>query len=378
MRPWVVVAGDFARTGGMDRANHALADWLARSGRETHLVAHRVEPELAAHPGVRVHAVPRPFGAHALGFPLLDRAGARVAARLAGRRPVVLGNGGNTRAARVVWLHYVHAAYVAPLAGSPARRMAARLLRRGAVRDERRAAGRAALMVANSRLTARHAVGVLGVPEARVRVAYYGADAGFRPPSAEERAEARRALGWPEDAAVVLFVGALGDRRKGFDTLLAAWRALAAEGGWEARLAVAGTGHELEAWRRRVADAGLGPRVELLGFRRDLPRLLRAADLLAAPTRYEAYGLAVQEALCCGLPAVVSAEAGVAERIPPALAPLLLPDPDDPAALAERLRRWRDGRAGYAAAARALAEVLAARSWDDMAAEICAAAEEAA
>ncbi|HEV3050188.1 MAG TPA: hypothetical protein VGX50_07765, partial [Longimicrobium sp.] len=62
MRPWVLVAGDFVRTGGMDAANHALAAYLARQGRETHLVAHRVSDDLRALSAIRVHLVPRPLG----------------------------------------------------------------------------------------------------------------------------------------------------------------------------------------------------------------------------------------------------------------------------------------------------------------------------
>ncbi|HEX2080256.1 MAG TPA: hypothetical protein VHG08_21315, partial [Longimicrobium sp.] len=121
----MIVAGDFVRTGGMDAANHALAGFLARSGTETHLVAHRVADDLASEPNVRFHPVPRPLGSHTLGFPLLDRAGRRVARALAGRDPVVLANGGNCRAGNAAWLHYVHAAYAPRVAGQPARRMAA-------------------------------------------------------------------------------------------------------------------------------------------------------------------------------------------------------------------------------------------------------------
>ena len=74
-----------------------------------------------------------------------------------------------------------------------------------------------------------------------------------------------------------------------------------------------------------------------------MPEVLRACDALVSPVHYEAYGLNVQEAICCGLPALVSASAGIAEQYPAALADLLLPDPDDPADLAARLRRWRVG-----------------------------------
>ena len=59
----------------MDRANHALAAYLAARGDEVHLVAHRVSDDLAARPGVTAHLVPRPLGSHLLGQPLLARAG---------------------------------------------------------------------------------------------------------------------------------------------------------------------------------------------------------------------------------------------------------------------------------------------------------------
>lgn len=368
--PWIVVAGDFVRTGGMDAANHALASWLARSGREVHLVAHRVADDLAAEPGVRVHRVPRPLGAHALGFPLLDFAGRRVARSLAGRDAVVVANGGNCGAGDVAWLHYVHAAYAPEIAGRPLRRLGAALVRRAAMRDERRVAPRARVVIANSWRTASHAAELLGADADRVAVVYYGVDADrFRPPTHAERAAARRVLAWDERPTVA-FVGALGDRRKGFDALFAAWTRLCADPAWDARLAVAGAGGELGRWTARAAQAGLGDRIAFLGFQRDVRTLLRVSDAVASPTRYEAYGLAVHEALCCGLAPIVSEDAGVAERIPPALAPLLLPDPDDVDALVARLRAWRGDVAGWRRAAGEAGDALRRWTWDDMAAAI--------
>jgi glycosyltransferase involved in cell wall biosynthesis len=367
----VLVAGDLVTTGGMDAANHALARYLACAGREVHLVAHRVAEELAGMAGVRVHRVPRPLGSHGLGAPLLDRAGGRLARRLAPLRPLVVGNGGNCAAAGAVWLHYVHAAYAPRSAGAPPRRLLARLARRRALRDERRAVARARIVVANSHRTAEHARALLGARPEGVRVVHYGAaPERFRPPAPAERRAARRRLGWDDGIAGVVFVGALGDRRKGFDTLMRAWLLLEARGGWSARMAVAGTGAELAAWRRRVADAGLRDRVELRGFDPDVRSLLWAADLVVAPSRYEAYGLAVHEALCCGVPAVVSADAGVVERCRPELAPLLLRDPGDPGELAGRLEAWRADPDAHRRAAAVVGERLRLRSWDDMAAEM--------
>ncbi|HEX6042100.1 glycosyltransferase family 4 protein [Longimicrobium sp.] len=378
MRPWVIVAGDFVRTGGMDAANHALASWLARNGVETHLVAHRVADDLAAEPHVRVHAVPRPLGSHTLGFPLLDRAGRRVARMLDARRPVVLANGGNCRAGNAAWLHYVHAAYAPEIAGQPVRRMIARAARRAALRDERAVVRQARVVVGNSALTARHAIDLLGADPDRAYFVHYGTDPDrFRPPAVDERAEARRALGWADARPTVVFVGALGDRRKGFDTLFAAWRMLCADDAWDGRLAVVGAGGELEAWRARAGLAGLAERIQFLGFQPDVRRVLWAADVLASPTRYEAFGLAIQEALCCGLPAIVSADAGVAERIPDGLRALLLPDPDDAADLARRLRAWRQSIDVHHRSALALSAELRTRTWDHMASLMATIIEEA-
>jgi glycosyltransferase involved in cell wall biosynthesis len=388
MRPWLVLAGDFVRTGGMDAANFALARHLARSGRETHLVAHCVDAELAALPGIRVHRVPRPFGSHLLGFPLLDRAASLQAALEGGawwnhgrrtRALVTLANGGNFAGA-ATWLHYVHAAYRPEIAGRRLRRWVERAARWQALAAERGVASRARAVIANSALTARHAVERLGADPARVHTVYYGADPGrFRPPTADERAAARRALRLDRDAPALVFVGALGDRRKGFDTLFEAFAFLAATGaGWDATLLVAGAGGELEAWKRRAVAARLGQRIRFLGFQDDVRPVLFAGDGVVSPTRYEAYGLAVQEALCTGLPAVVSAGAGVAERIPPPLRALLLEDADDAGELAERLLAWRAGLEAHRAAALALSAALRAWTWDDMAARIVDIVERAA
>jgi glycosyltransferase involved in cell wall biosynthesis len=108
----------------------------------------------------------------------------------------------------------------------------------------------------------------------------------------------------------------------------------------------------------------------LLGFRDDVPRLMRAADALVSPTRYEAYGLGVHEALCCGLPAILSADAGVAERYPAELRDLLVPDPNDAMDLSHRLRTVIDAAPDWTARVRPFAESLRGRTWDQMADEI--------
>ncbi len=365
---FALVSGDFVKTGGMDRANYALASYLARHGRPVHLVAHRADADLFGQGEVTLHRVPKPLNSYLLGEPLLALWGRRWAARVAAAGGRVVVNGGNCGWGDVNWVHYVHAAWPPRGTGGLSRRLKRQYAHRTAIVAERRSLRRARVVVANSERTRGVLLDRMGLPPERVHTVYYGTDpARFRPATADERLAARARMGWHDERPAVAFVGALGDLRKGLDTVLNAWQTLSRGDGWDARLVVAGAGPGLDRLRAGAADRG--DSVEFLGFRRDVPDVLRACDALVSPTRYEAYGLNVHEALCCALPALVSRSAGVAERYPAELEGLLLPDPEDPTDLARRLLAWRDGRSRMAPAVAALSDRLRAWTWDDMAAE---------
>ena len=375
MKPWLLASGDFVPVGGMDTANHALASYLARrGGADVHLVAHRVSSDLAEHPSIRVHHVPRPLGMHTLGAPLLAGiAGWRARAIRAGGGHVVA-NGGNVDAGDVSWVHYVHAAYEPSAVGAVYSAIVASRHRRY-VAAERRALTRARLIVCNSTRTMTDVVHSVGVHPSRVRRVYYGIDSTRFHPHPDS-ASARRALGLDAETPVVLFVGALGDRRKNFDTLFAAWTGLCRQPDWDARLLVAGSGAELRTWQSQAArTADVAGRITFLGYRTDVPALVAAADLLVHPARYEAYGLAVHEALCCGVPAIVSVSAGVAEQFPDYLRSLLVEEVESATELANRLRKWRDERDRFRARAVRFSTALRSRSWDDMSRDIVELAE---
>lgn len=362
MSLYLIVSGEVLTTGGQDRANHALASWLARQGNEVHLVAHDVSSDLLRQGDVIWHRAPKPLGSTLLGEPFLQRIGRRIAAQLALRGARVIVNGGNCDFADVNWVHYVHAAHQRQTEGA-LRKLRYRISHARFVRGERRAVSRARVVIVNSKRTARDLTDRVGIDPDRIHPVYYGIDPDiFRPPSAAERASPRR--------SAVLFIGALGDRRKGFDVVFKAWEMLCRDPDWDVELRVMGRGSQLPLWQARARDAGLGQRVQFLGFRSDVPELMRAADALVAPTRYEAYGLGVHEAVCCGLPAFVSADAGVAERYPADLRELLIPDPENADDLARRLKRWHSEPAGFRDAVARFAGELRARTWDDMSAEI--------
>ena len=370
VKPFTVVTGDFVRTGGMDVANFHLARYLASVGAETHLVAHRVDASLASMPGVHWHQVRKPLNSYLLGGGALARAGRHWGRLMAVRGGHTIANGGNCVSTDANWVHYVHAGHRPEIATSATRRAVGTWKYRRYVSDERAALRAARLVIANSKTTAHDVTAGVGVAGDRVHTVYYGTDAAYhRPPTPAERAGARGALGWGDDRPGVAFVGALGDRRKGFDLLFAAWRELCANRAWDPRLVVVGAGSELEAWRRAAEAAGLGDRMRFLGFTRDVRAVLWACDAIAAPARYEAYGLAVHEAVCCGLPAIVYPDAGVAERLD-GLEGLQPDRHEDASALAGALQRWRDDRDRWNAAAAEASVRLRAWSWDDMAARI--------
>jgi glycosyltransferase involved in cell wall biosynthesis len=371
MKSYLLVTGDFVKTGGMDRANYALADYLARQGKQVHLVAHRVASELLTYPNVTFHRVLKVANSYLLSSPLLDWIGRLQARHFTANGGRVLVNGGNCQSGDINWVHYVHAAYCPKNQAGLLRQCKGFVARQMFLNAEQKALKSARAIFANSNSTKRELIEKLNIPPHKLHVVYYGIDPQiFYPPTPQQRSAIRQELGWTADKPIVAFIGALGDRRKGFDTLFAAWQKLCASSEWDADLIVIGCGAELKQWQQRATVAGIGPRIHFLGFRSDVPRLLQGADCLVAPTRYEAYGLAVHEALCCGLPSLVTSSAGVAERYPPQLHDLLIPNPEDATDLAARLQKWRWNKHHYSNLVYSLSQELRNYTWDDMAQNI--------
>ncbi|MET9857275.1 glycosyltransferase [Streptomyces sp. NPDC006450] len=164
-----------------------------------------------------------------------------------------------------------------------------------------------------------------GVPPGRVHVVPNGIEAArFRFDEGVRRATRTR-TGLPERAFVVGGVGRLVPGKR-FDVLV---RAVAALPG--AHLLLAGDGPERAALRRLAAELGAQSRIHLLGERDPLgdsadgrtpgvPALLAAMDVFVSPSREEAFGLAVIEALAAGLP-VLHVTCPAIDDLPAAQAP---------------------------------------------------------
>lgn len=80
-----------------------------------------------------------------------------------------------------------------------------------------------------------------------------------------------------------------------------------------ARLLLAGQGPELAATMALAAELGLAERVVSLGLEVGIEGLYPGADLLLSPSDHESFGLAILEALACGVPVAATAVGGVPE-----------------------------------------------------------------
>jgi glycosyltransferase involved in cell wall biosynthesis len=284
----------------------------------------------------------------------------------------VVVSGGNCRWTDVNWVHMVHAAWSGRDEAAPAWfRFKDRAVRHLDRQAERSALSSSRLIIANSQRTRRDLIDFLGIDAARIRVVLLGADPEtFRPVTPDDRAAGRRWLGTPDDRPLVAFVGSLAHGYlKGFDTLLDSWRSLCAQRDWRADLIVAGAGR-LGFWQREIGRLGIARRVRLLGHTERIPDLLAAADLLVSPSRYDAFGLNVQEALCRGVLAITTTRAGVSELYPPELAALVAPDPGDAGDLADRIQMSMDHSDQLRPAIDRLSATLRAYTWQHMARRI--------
>jgi glycosyltransferase involved in cell wall biosynthesis len=208
-------------------------------------------------------------------------------------------------------------------------------------RKEARNLARAAHVVVTSPHTAALLTAEYAVAPERITIARPGTD----------RQSERRA---PADPPLILAVGAQV-RRKGHDVLVEALARIANRR-WQARIAGAALD---EAYARSLADLvdrrGLGDRVRIAGHvpAAELTRLFGEAHVFALATRYEGYGMVLDEAMSRGLPIVSCDTGAVRDTVAPG-AGLLVP-PDDPTAFGEALARILDEPALHATMAAASA-----------------------
>jgi glycosyltransferase involved in cell wall biosynthesis len=90
--------------------------------------------------------------------------------------------------------------------------------------------------------------------------------------------------------------------------------------------------------RREAADSGAGNRIDFAGFRRNVPELLPAFDLVVQPSRWEGLSISLLEAMAAGRPLVACDVQGNRDVIEHGVNGLMVP-PLDPAALSAAIVR---------------------------------------
>ncbi len=191
-----------------------------------------------------------------------------------------------------------------------------------------------------------------GVAADRVITIYNGVDLEhFRPGNSGDRAAVRRQYDLSTSAPLVLFAGN-GFARKGLGFLIDALPAVTGA----PHMLVAGTDRALESYQQRASRLRVGGRVTFAGGVPDVAPLFHAADVFALPSMFEPFGNVVMEAMASGLPALTSAQSGVAELVPAALKGFVVDDPSNSGEIALRLSLLLDSAKDLGVAARAAAE----------------------
>src|SRR6478735_8833033 len=207
------------------------------------------------------------------------------------------------------------------------------------------------MLIANTDIEARQLIELYDAEPARVDVVHPGVDLSLFTPG--PRADARRRLGLPVDAHVLLFAGRI-QPLKAPDVLLKAVAVLL-EGDPQlrSRLVVpivggpSGSGLEHpEALADLVDDLGLGDVVRFVPpvDQAELAEWCRAATLVAVPSYNESFGLVAAEAQATGTPVVAAAVGGLTTVVRDGHSGLLV-DGHEPRAWADALRRVVEGDA---------------------------------
>jgi glycosyltransferase involved in cell wall biosynthesis len=210
-----------------------------------------------------------------------------------------------------------------------------------------------------------------GVDRQRITVVNSGVNCEhFRPPTIQERADARDALGISDGELLISAVGAL-EQRKGHRYLIEAIGALVRkENLVKVRCLIAGQGAIGPLLQNEVALLRRADRIKLIGRIDDPRELLWASDIFTMPSLKEGLGVAALEAMASALPVIASDVGGLREVVVPERTGIIVP-PANTDAIASAIKRLAESaelRAQMGAAARARAvenysmEQMAART----------------
>jgi glycosyltransferase involved in cell wall biosynthesis len=212
-----------------------------------------------------------------------------------------------------------------------------------------------------------------GVDRRRVTVVHSGVDCSrFRPPTAQERTDARSALGISDGEILISAVGAL-EQRKGHRYLIEAIGALAPPpASLKLKCFIVGQGSVHKVLQGEIAVIRSLERIKLLGRVDDVRELLWASDIFAMPSLNEGLGVAALEAMASALPVIASNVGGLREAVEDERTGIIVPPANSKqiASAIQRLAESDELRTQMGSAARA--RVVENYSMEKMAAQTLA------
>jgi D-inositol-3-phosphate glycosyltransferase len=252
-------------------------------------------------------------------------------------------------------------------AADPARRMLA----------EAEIMGCSDLILASCSVEADQLVDLYGARRDRIEIVAPGVDHAMFAPG--DQRQARRAIGFPADDPMVLFVGRI-QPLKGLPVVVEALAQVTARGGrlGSATLVVVGGpsgphgAAELDRIQTLVGRHGLADRIRFVAPQPHemLSSYFRAADVCVVPSRSESFGLVALEAGACATPVMASAVGGLTTIVDDGRTGYLL-DPHDPGAWADRLAALLGEPARAVAVGGAAARRARSYTWAQAARVLC-------
>ncbi len=120
--------------------------------------------------------------------------------------------------------------------------------------------------------------------------------------SSSEKLMLRQKLGLPQSSKIAVAVGRFIALKR-YNELIREWKNMPSD----YVLLIIGGGEEEERYRQTISELGLNNVILLPFFKKEsLFEYYKASDIFVHPTSYDVWGLVVNEAMACGLSAVVS------------------------------------------------------------------------
>ena len=188
----------------------------------------------------------------------------------------------------------------------------------------------------------------MGIASDRIATIPNGVDSDrFAPPDAATKLLIRKRLGLPDEAIIFAYCGRL-TREKGLGSLIRVWKQLR-DRYRDIHLLLIGSGKGLsldceDELRSFVSRENLDSSVCFTGAVEDVRDYLKSADIFVLPSRTEALGVALIEALLIGIPAIATRVDGIPDVITQNVNGLLV-KPDNDAELLDAASTLIDNQA---------------------------------